>query len=71
MDSCTSSDALLMNVFCYPGLFRHVSFAGLMEIEATALVFGFKPGVPPGRSGPDAAEVDLKTEHMLFEAKLT
>ena len=73
LDSCTSSDSLLMNVFCYPDLFQHVSFARLMGIVAMAkpdLVFGFKPGVPLSRSGPDATEVDLKIEDVLIEAKL-
>jgi hypothetical protein len=25
LDTCTSSDALLMNVFCYPGVFKNVT----------------------------------------------
>ena len=61
LDSCTSSDALLMNVFCYPGLFRHHPFVRLMGLPATAkpdLVFGFKPGVPLRFSRTDATEVD-------------
>ena len=74
LDSCTSSDALLMNVFCYPGLFLHDSFVRLMGLPATVesdLVFGFKPGVPLRRSLTDATEVDLKVRELLIEAKLT
>lgn len=74
LDSCTSSDALLMNVFCYPGLFLHDPFVRLMGLPATAepdLVFGFKPGVPLRRSRTDATEVDLRVEDLLIEAKLT
>ena len=74
LDSCTSSDALLMNVFCYPGLFLHDPFVRLMGLPATAepdLVFGFKPGVPLRCSRTDATEVDLKVEDLLIEAKLT
>lgn len=74
LDSCTSSDALLMNVFCYPGLFLHDPFVRLMGLPATAepdLVFGFKPRVPLRRSHGDATEVDLRVEDMLVEAKLT
>ena len=76
LDSCTSSDALLMNVFCYPDLFRHARFVRLMGLPATTeaepeRIFGFKPGVPLRRSRTDATEVDLKVESLLIEAKLT
>ena len=66
LDSCTSSDALLMNVFCYSGLFLHAPFVRLMGLPATA-----KPGVPLRFSRTDATEVDLKVEDLLIEAKLT
>ena len=74
LDSCTSSDALLMNVFCYPGLFLHDSFVRLMGLPKMAepsLVFGFRPGVPLRGSRIDSTEVDLKVEDLLIEAKLT
>lgn len=74
LDSCTSSDALLMNVFCHPGLFLHDPFVQLMGLPETAdpsLVFGFKPRVPRHCSPGDATEVDLKVEDLLIEAKLT
>ena len=76
LDSCTSSDALLMNVFCYPDLFRHDPFVRLMGLPAMTeaepeRVFGFKPRVALRRSRTDATEVDLKIECLLIEAKLT
>ena len=74
LDSCTSSDALLLNVFCYPGLFLHDPFVQLMGLPETAkpsLVFGFKPRVPLHCSRIDTTEVDLKAEDLLIEAKLT
>ena len=76
LDSCTSSDALLMNVFCYPNLLRHDPFVRLMGLPATTeaepeRVFGFKPRVPLRRSRTDATEVDLKLQCLLIEAKLT
>ena len=74
LDSCTSSDALLMNVFCYPGLLLHDPFVQPMGLPSTAepdLVFGFKPRVPLRCSRTDATEVDLKIEDLLIEAKLT
>lgn len=74
LDSCTSSDALLMNVFCYPGLFLHdpfVQLMGLPKMAEPSLVFGFNPEVPLHCSSTDATEVDVKVEDLLIEAKLT
>ncbi|MDE0077704.1 MAG: hypothetical protein OXO50_09305 [Caldilineaceae bacterium] len=74
LDSCTSSDALLMNVFCCPGLFLHDPFVQLLGLPETAepsLVFGFKARVPLHCFRVDATEVDLKVEDLLIEAKLT
>ncbi len=73
LDSCTSSDALLMNVFCYPGVFQHGPLArllGLPTVPEPRLDFGFNPGVPRRNSGRDT-EVDLRVEDLLIEAKLT
>ena len=73
LDSCTSSDALLMNVFCYPGVFQHVPLLQLLGLSTAAEPrpsFGFNPGVPRRDSGRDT-EVDLKVEDLLIEAKLT
>ena len=73
LDSCTSSDALLRNVFCYPGVFQHgplVQLLGLSTAAEPRLGFGFNPGVPRRDSGRDT-EVDLKVEDLLIEAKLT
>ena len=55
LDSCTSSDALLMNVFCYPGVFQHdllVDLLGLSTAAESRLCFGFNPRVPRQDSGP-------------------
>ena len=73
LDSCTSSDALLMNVFCYPGVFQHDPLAHLLGLSTAAhpkLDFGFNPRVPRRDSGRDT-EVDLRVEDLLIEAKLT
>ena len=56
LDSCASSDALLMNVFCYPGVFQHdplVQLLGLSTAVEPRLGFGFNPGVPRRDSGRD------------------
>jgi hypothetical protein len=51
LDSASSSDALLMNIFCHPGVFdgRTIStpVANLLNIDtATQPCFGITPGVP-------------------------
>ncbi len=73
LDSCTSSDALLMNVFCYPGVFQRGPMVQLLGLSTAAELrpsFGFNPGVPRRDAGRDT-EVDLKVEDLLIEAKLT
>jgi hypothetical protein len=51
LDSANSSDALLMNIFCHPGVFNgHTltpAVANLLNVEpATQPCFGITPGVP-------------------------
>jgi len=82
LDSCNSSDALLMNIFCHPGVFDgHTlipAVATLLNIEAaTRPCFGVKAGVPllNGRSTrtnlKDRTEIDLQLGNLFVEAKLT
>ena len=33
LDACTSSDALLMNVFCYPGVFRDGRVGSMLDVK--------------------------------------
>jgi hypothetical protein len=51
LDSANSSDALLMNIFCHPGVFNgHTlapTVANLLNVDPTAQpCFGINPGVP-------------------------
>jgi len=51
LDSCNSSDALLMNIFCHPGVFHGTTLApavaNLLNVDpATQPCFGINPGVP-------------------------
>jgi len=63
LDSASSSDALLMNIFCHPGVFDGVhlaaSVAALLNVDPyTTPCFGTHPGVPllsPLRSRPKKA----------------
>jgi hypothetical protein len=72
LDVCTSSDALLMNVFCYPGIFRDGRVASLLDLKPKAIPnFGFRARVPLGNGKFDRTEVDLRLGDLLLEAKLT
>ena len=72
LDSCTSSDALLMNVFCYPGVSRDGRISRLLGAEpGTSACFGYKARVPLANGKFDRTEVDLRLGDLLIEAKLT
>jgi Restriction Endonuclease associating with ARP len=72
LDSCMSSDALLMNIFCHPSVLRSESVAQMLGVESRLLPqFGLRARVPltPGRV--DSTEVDMQIGDLLVEAKLT
>jgi hypothetical protein len=72
LDSSLSSDALLMNIFCYPGVTRRTEVWRILALEpGTVPEFGFMPRVPLFSEGTERTEVDMKLGNMLFEAKLT
>jgi hypothetical protein len=72
LDCCSSSDALLMNIFCYPKVFAGRGTRTLLSTEQNAEPeFGFKPRVPLHRGMRDCTEVDMKIGELLVEAKLT
>ena len=72
LDSCMSSDALLMNFFCTPGVAEAlaVRLALGASVEG-ALVFGWKARVPLMSGLFDRTEVDMRWGDLLVEAKLT
>src|SRR5438477_4450439 len=72
LDSCTSSDALLMNVFCHPAIWRDGRLAAMLGVEDSAPVeFGVRARVPLADGGQDRTEVDARIGTLLIEAKLT
>jgi hypothetical protein len=72
LDSSMSSDALLMNIFCYPGVTKRRELSLLMGADAKDLPeFGFRPFVPLLSGAKERTEVDMKLGSVLFEAKLT
>ncbi len=72
LDSCTSSDALLMNIFCTPGVAGSAAVRNLLGIDESAEpVFGWKARVPFANGRFDRTEVDMRFGSLLIEAKLT
>jgi hypothetical protein len=72
LECANSSDALLMNIFCYPGILRRASLCSLLGIEpGITPAFGFRPGIPLKNGKEDRSEMDLKLGELLVEAKLT
>jgi hypothetical protein len=72
LDSSMSSDALLMNIFCYPGVTRRRELCLLLGTEIGDIPqFGFMPRLPLVTGAVERTEVDMKLGGVLFEAKLT
>jgi hypothetical protein len=72
LDSSNSSDALLMNVFCYPGVVRETRVLSLLGTSDVAQPeFGVKARVPLQEGKFDRTEVDMLLGDLLIEAKLT
>jgi hypothetical protein len=72
LDCANSSDALLMNIFCYPAILRRKAFCSLLNVEAGATAeFGFRAAIPLKSGKTDRTEIDLRLNHLLIEGKLT
>jgi len=72
LDSSTSSDALLMNIFCYPGITKREELSLLLGTESgDDPEFGFKPRIPLINGLIERTEADMRIGRVIFEAKLT
>ena len=72
LDSSMSSDALLMNVFCSPGIAESPLLRSALGVEESAApIFGWKARVPFSNGRFDRTEVDMRFGSLLVEAKLT
>jgi hypothetical protein len=72
LECANSSDALLMNIFCYPGILRRAVLCSLLGIEpGIHPTFGFRPRTPLQNGADDRSEIDLKLGKLFIEAKLT
>jgi hypothetical protein len=72
LECANSSDALLMNIFCYPGILCRKPVCSLLGIEpGLSPKFGLRPEIPLKKGAVDRSEIDLKLGNLLIEAKLT
>jgi len=72
LDSCNSSDALLMNIFCHPRIDKWKPLKKLLGLsEIGEPEFGFLAKVKKNSGQDDATEIDMKLDGILMEAKLT
>jgi hypothetical protein len=72
LDSSMSSDALLMNCFCTPGVIESSVLKNMLGLGGNPVpVFGWKARVPLVNGHFDRTEVDMQWGELLVEAKLT
>ncbi len=72
LDSCNSSDALAMNVFCHPGVCQNPDIAALVGFTVGAVPeFGVPAHVPLANGPADRTEIDARIGSVLAECKLT
>jgi hypothetical protein len=72
LDSCMSSDALLMNIFCTQQVIASPAIRRMMGIDMESEPqLGWKAHVPLKNKRVDRTEVDMRWGDLLVEAKLT
>ena len=71
LDSSNSSDALLMNCFCYPGAAERILEECLPSIPTEQVEFGVAGKVPLRDGSFDRTELDMRAGEVIFESKLT
>ena len=72
LDSANSSDALLMNIFCYPRVLSRPGLPALLGVDRRAVPeFGYQANASKFRDLADRTEIDMRLGNLLVEAKLT
>lgn len=72
LDCANSSDALLMNIFCYRRTVANGALSSMLGVApGLAPAFGFTPGIPLRNGKTDQTEIDMKLGDLMVEAKLT
>lgn len=72
LDCSNSSDALLMNIFCYPRVLHRPAVCALLGIGAGLNPeYGFRPDLSSHNGLRDRTELDMRLGDLFIEAKLT
>jgi hypothetical protein len=72
LECASSSDALLMNLFCYPRVMLRAQVCALLGVDVgTRPEFGVRAGLEMRRDEVDRTELDMRLGDLLVEAKLT
>lgn len=76
LDCAVSSDALLMNIFCYPRILARPQLCALLGVEPNLRPeFGVRANLDMRNREVDRTEIDMRlassSGSLLFEAKLT
>ena len=71
LDSSNSSDALLMNCFCYPGAAERILQRCLQTTPTGPVDFGVAGDAFLSNGKPDTTELDMRIGKVVCEAKLT
>ncbi len=72
LDCASSSDALLMNIFCYRRTLTNPMLCSTLGVPpGLEPEFGFRPGIPLHNGKMDRTEIDMRLGDLLVEAKLT
>jgi hypothetical protein len=72
LDCANSSDALLMNIFCYRRTVGNRALSSMLGVAPGLMPeFGFRPRIPLRNGKTDRTEIDMKLGDLLVEAKLT
>ncbi|MDQ2924470.1 MAG: hypothetical protein M3R43_02780 [Acidobacteriota bacterium] len=72
LDCCSSSDALLMNIFCYPRVLWRPELCGLLGVApGQRPEFGVRARLSMRNDEVDRTEIDMVIGDLLVEAKLT
>jgi len=72
LECASSSDALLMNLFCYPRVLCRPAVCSLLGVVAGLRPeFGARAGIAMRRGEVDRTELDMRMGDLMVEAKLT
>lgn len=71
LECATSSDALLMNIFCHPATLKSTALCALLGLSANDKPeFGWRARVALADGHDDRTEIDMRLGDLLVEAKL-